>query len=143
MNQGNRRSWLFVHPDFATEGLEPGLAVSTRGGIAMVEQPGSIRQAILILLTTLPGERVMRPAYGCDLFKLVFSPNDDTTAGLAIHFIRRALDRWEPRIDIIHLDATRNRDEPARLDISLDYKIKAIQRTDQVGFSINLAEGRV
>jgi Bacteriophage baseplate protein W len=143
MNQGNRRSWLFVHPDFATEALEPGLAVSTRGGIAMVEQPGSIRQAILILLTTLPGERVMRPAYGCDLFKLVFSPNDDTTAGLAIHFIRRALDRWEPRIDIINLDATRDRDEPARLEISLEYKIKAILRTDQIGFSINLAEGRV
>lgn len=143
MNQGTRRSWLFVHPDFATEGREPGLAVSTRGGIAMVEQPASIRQAILILLTTLPGERVMRPAYGCELFKLVFSPNDDTTAGLAIHFIRRALDRWEPRIEIVHLDATRNRDDPSRLDISLTYKVRAIQRTDQVGFSINLAEGRV
>jgi len=109
----------------------------------MVEQPESIRQAILILLTTLPGERVMRPTYGCDLFKLVFSPNDETTAGLAIHFVRRALERWEPRVEILQLDATRNDDQPDRLEISLEYRIRAIQRTEQIGFSINLAEGRV
>lgn len=143
MNSRHRRSWQFVHPDFAAEGAETGLSISPGGGIAMVEQPASIRQAILILLTTLPGERVMRPSYGCDLFKLVFSPNDDTTAGLAIHFVRKALERWEPRVEILQLDASRNPDEPDQLDISLGYKIRAIQRTDQVEFSINLAEGRV
>ncbi len=143
MNSRHRRSWQFVHPDFAVEGAEPGLSISARGGIAMVEQPGSIRQAILILLTTLPGERVMRPSYGCDLFKLVFSPNDETTAGLAIHFVRKALERWEPRVEILNLDATRNPEQPDRLEISLHYKIRAIQRSDQVEFSINLAEGRV
>jgi phage baseplate assembly protein W len=143
MNSERRRSWRFVHPDFAEEGLEPGISISSRGGLAMVEQPESIRQAILILLTTLPGERVMRPTYGCDLFKLVFSPNDETTAGLAIHFVRKALERWEPRVEILHLDATRNGDQPDRLEISLEYRIRAIQRTDQIAFSINLAEGRV
>ena len=143
MNTERRRSWRFVHPDFADGGAEPGISISSRGGLAMVEQPESIRQAILILLTTLPGERVMRPTYGCDLFKLVFSPNDETTAGLAIHFVRRALERWEPRVEILQLDATRNGDEADRLEISLEYRIRAIQRTDQIAFSINLAEGRV
>jgi phage baseplate assembly protein W len=143
MNSSRRRSWHFAHPDFATSGLEPGRSISTRGGIQMVEEAAAIRQAILILLTTLPGERVMRPSYGCELFKLVFSPNDTTTAGLAIHYVRRALEKWEPRIEIQRLDAARNVDDPDRLDISLDYKIKAIQRTEQVKFAINLAEGRV
>ena len=67
----------------------------------------SVRQAILLLLSTRPGERVMRPTYGCDLHRLVFSPNDDTTAGLAIHYVRQALERWEPRIEVIRLDAGR------------------------------------
>jgi len=46
------------------------------------------------------GERVLRPEYGCDLHRLVFSPNDATTAGLAVHYVRAALLRWEPRIEI-------------------------------------------
>ena len=41
----------------------------------------------------------MRPGYGCHLFRLAFAPNDDTTAGLAIHYVRQALERWEPRIE--------------------------------------------
>ena len=49
----------------------------------MVQYNDSIRQAILLLFSTRPGERVMRPDYGCDIHRLVFSPNDDTTAGLA------------------------------------------------------------
>ena len=56
---------------------------SARGRLAMVEGNAAVRQAIQMLLSTAPGERVMRPGYGCDLQRLVFAPNDDTTAGLA------------------------------------------------------------
>ncbi|MGO8917409.1 MAG: GPW/gp25 family protein [Stellaceae bacterium] len=139
MSGGRFRAWRFEHPDFATS--EPGLSISTGGGIAMIDEPESIRQAILILLTTLPGERVMRPAYGCDLFKLVFSPNDSTTAGLAIHYVRRAVTRWEPRVEIVYLDATRKREDADWLDISLEYRIRTVQRTDRIALAMNLAKG--
>jgi uncharacterized protein len=140
VNGGRFRAWRFGHPDFAA--LAQGLSISTGGGIEMVEEPDSIRQAILILLTTLPGERVMRPAYGCDLYRLIFSPNDTTTAGLAIHFVRRALERFERRVEVLRLDANRNRDDPNRLDITLEYRIRAVQRIDQIALSMNLAGER-
>ena len=54
----------------------------------------------------------MRPTYGCYLRRLLFAPNDDTTAGLAIHYVRSAIERWEPRIDILALDATRHPERP-------------------------------
>jgi hypothetical protein len=108
----------------------------------MVDDSDSVRQAILLLLSTIPGERVMRPDYGCQLHRLVFSPNDETTAGLAIHYVRQALDRWEPRIDVLRLDAERNTEDPEQLIISLEYRVRATQQTDATTFSFNLAGGR-
>jgi phage baseplate assembly protein W len=104
----------------------------------MVADHASVRQAILLLLSTRPGERVMRPDYGCDLHKLVFSPNDDTTAGLAIHYVRQALSRWEPGIQILRLDTQRHEADPGRLDISLDYRLRATQRRAELTLSISL-----
>ena len=77
------RAWRFLHPDFDLGGGAPGLQVSRTGGIEMVAEHASVRQAILLLLTTSPGELLLRPDYGCDLLRLVFSPNDETTHGLA------------------------------------------------------------
>ena len=108
----------------------------------MVDGHDSVRQAILLLLSTIPGERVMRPEYGCQLHRLVFSPNDETTAGLAIHYVRQALDLWEPRIDVQRLDAERNAEDPEQLTISLEYRVRATQQTDTTTFSFNLSGGR-
>jgi phage baseplate assembly protein W len=109
----------------------------------MVEGRESIRQAILLLLSTQPGERIMRPEYGCELYRLIFMSNDDTTAGLAIHYIRRALLRWEPRIDILRLDAARHPDTPNMLYISLEYRVKLIQQLESLNFLIPLYGGEV
>ena len=143
MNPPRYRGWRFVHPDFdASEGV-PGLRLSARGGIAMVEEAADVRQAILLLLSTRRGERVMRPDYGCDLHRLVFSPNDNTTAGLAIHYVRRALERWEPRIDRLRVDAGRNSEEPTRLDILVEYRVRATQRTESLQVSLSLTGERL
>src|ERR1700736_4358537 len=119
------RAWRFLHPDLDASAEFAGLSISATGGIEMVSEHASVRQAILLLLSTIPGERVMRPDYGCQLHRLVFSPNDETTAGLAIHYVRQALDRWEPRIDILRLDAERNTEDPEQLIISLEYRVRA------------------
>jgi len=132
------RAWRFIHPDFTATQRPAGLQLSPRGGVSMTAGDETVRQAILLLLSTAPGERVMRPDYGCDLHRLVFSPNDDATAGLAIHHVRRALERWEPRIEILQLDASSAPDHPEQIDILLVYRIRATQRLDQLTFSLNL-----
>lgn len=140
MKIGSCRAWQFLHPDFSSSEGAPGLRLRPTGSIAMVEEEASVRQAILLLLSTSPGERVMRPNYGCELRKLIFSPNDDTSAGLAIHYVRRALELWEPRIDIVQLDAIRDEDDPVKLTVYLEYRVRTTQHLQETSFSVNLAE---
>ena len=134
----NYMAFEFVHPDFGrqrtveTSSGDSGMRLSAKHTISLVDHEASVRQAILILLTTRPGERVMRPQYGCMLHTLTFAPNDDTTAGLAIHFVRQALERWEPRIRIVRLDAGRSAETPGLLEIYLEYLVIATNRTEQI-----------
>lgn len=141
MTAGKYRAWRFLHPDVDAAEEFAGLQISPAGGIETVEDDASIRQAILLLLTTIPGERVMRPGYGCDLHRLIFSPNDDTTAGLAIHYVRQALERWEPRIRTVRLDAMRNSADPVRLDIVLEYQAQESPSPQRLAFSVDLTGG--
>lgn len=138
------KAWRFLHPDLDAadgSGGGPGLGLSGGGGIAMVAGEAAVRQAILLLLTTRPGERVLRPSYGCELHRLAFAPNDATTHGLAIHYVRRALERWEPRIDILSLDALADATEPSRLLLDLEYRVRATQRVDRLTHAFDLGGG--
>jgi phage baseplate assembly protein W len=136
------RGWRFVHPD-----LDPGAHDQpaglqlTDGRLQMISGADTVRQSILLLLSTRPGERLMRPEYGCDLYRLAFAPNDDMTAGLAMHYVRQAVERWEPRAEIISLDAGRDPDASEILNINLEYRLRMTQQVDQLFFSIDLTGG--
>ena len=135
------RAWRFLHPDFdVTEGA-PGLQVSRTGGIEMVAEHASVRQAILLLLTTKPGERLMRPDYGCDLHRLVFAPNDATTHGLAIHYVRQALQRWEPRIDVLEVQVQSLPEQRNLLNVRIDYRIRTNNSFYNLVYPFFLEEG--
>jgi phage baseplate assembly protein W len=130
-------------------GAGQGPAVTPAGGIALVTGDAAVRQSLILLLSTTPGERVMRPDYGCPLHRLMFWPNDATTAGLAIHYVRQAVQRWEPRIEILRLDAGRSatrgeasEESPSTLFVWLDYRVRATQRTDQLSLTLDLAGDR-
>jgi phage baseplate assembly protein W len=125
------RSIALVHPDF-DGAAEPGFTLTPAGRLATVTDAASVRQAVLLLLSTRPGERVNRPDYGCHLFRLAFDPADDTTAGLAIHYVSRALDRWEKRITVLSLDAGTDPREPSILEVRLRYRVRASQDDDEI-----------
>ena len=81
MSEQTHRAWRFAHPDQAAPGQQAGLQLSARGEIDVVEGADAIRQAIRLLLSTIPGERVMRPDYGCDLFRRLFVRRSARTSG--------------------------------------------------------------
>jgi len=136
------RAWRFIHPDLDRGAPDQPFGLQLADGkLQMISGAEAVRQSILLLLSTRPGERVMRPEYGCDLFRLAFAPNDDMTAGLAIHYVRQAIERWEPRAEIIKLDAGRDPDTPERLNILLEYRLRLTQQADQLFFSLDLAGG--
>ena len=141
-------AFLFLHPDFDRTKAGSGLCLSPTGGVAMVDGHAAIRQSVLLLLSTIPGERVMLPQYGCELNRLICQPNDATTAGLAVHYVRRAIERFEPRVEIVDLTAGRSDrsvrgggDEVAsdRLYIDLAYRVKATRGTDRITLDMSLS----
>lgn len=138
MQRSRYRAWRFVHPDFTVGAPQTGIGIDLSGGIAMTEDLASVEQSLQLLLTTRPGERVMRPGYGCQLHELAFAPNDDTTAGLAIHYVKQAIRRWEPRVDIIDLDADRDEASPSRLNVVLDYRVRPQVARQQMRLGIDL-----
>jgi phage baseplate assembly protein W len=127
--------------DAPIAGTAGGFAPNRQGALDTVADRAAVRQALLLLFLTRPGERVMRPTYGCELYKLVFWPNDDTTAGLAMHYVQRAVAQWEPRVDHLRVDATRNADDETRLDINLEYRVRSTGEEDRLAVQLDL-QGR-
>ena len=119
MKDARFTSWRYALPTADRPGA---IAITAPGAVELVADDLALRQSILLLLATVPGERVMRPQYGCDLERFVFAPNDDTTAGLAMQTVRSAIERWEPRIEILALDASRDPDDAAKLVVTLTYR---------------------
>lgn len=99
--------------------------IDTRGGIALVQGEQEIEQSIWIILLTSPGQRPLRPEFGCRIHELAFAPNDSATAGLAAYYVREALAQWEPRITVTRVEANPDPDDPALLIVTIDYDIKA------------------
>ncbi len=99
--------------------------VNPQGGMALTNERNELVQAIQIILGTSPGQRVMRPTFGCRLHELVFSPNNSHTAAQARRFVEEALGMWEPRINVIQVEVRPDPDEDARLLIEIEYEVKA------------------
>jgi uncharacterized protein len=92
--------------------------------IAKAAYEESVRQAIWIILATAPGERVMRPDFGCGIHDLVFEVSSAGTATRLASHVRQALVRWEPRIDVMNVQVTSGEDR-AVLFIGIEYKVRA------------------
>ena len=97
----------------------------TNGAIESAAHDESIRQAIQIILETAPGERVMRPDFGCGLHERVFAVNDSSTRGAVAEDVREALRHWEPRIEVLDVSVTAAGLSGEVLDISIDYRVRS------------------
>ncbi len=117
-------SGLINNPDFLGQGWA--FPVQTSGGrVQFSADADNIAQAILIILQTAPGERVMLPAFGCRINELVFATGNATAASLAQLYVKQALDRWEPRIQTTAVTAAVTPPQMNILQISVEYLIRS------------------
>lgn len=94
------------------------------GRIALVAREREIEESIRLILSTTPGERPMRPEFGCPIADFVFAPADAATAGQLAFEVRAALERWEPRVDLDTVQVRFDDADRGRLLIDVRYTIR-------------------
>ena len=101
------------------------LQVDRRGGIALAHDETDVDQAIQLILGTAPGERPMRPEFGCGVHDFVFDTIDAGTVSRMETEIRHALDRWEPRIEVRDVNFDASDAVSGLLTIDIEYTVRA------------------
>jgi phage baseplate assembly protein W len=106
------RGWAFpVHTD-------------ATGSVALVGGDREIVESIRLILGTAPGERPMRPEFGCAIHNLVFAPADAATAGQIAYEVRVSLEKWEPRITLTDVVVGFEAVEQGTLLIDIRYTLR-------------------
>lgn len=105
-------------------GLSFPIRVNALGSLELVSGEKDIEQSILIILSTRRGERVMRPEFGCRAHDLLFEPRDAVMVGKLEDYVTEALQRWEPRIEVINVQPELDPDSDGGVLVTIDYQIK-------------------
>jgi phage baseplate assembly protein W len=96
----------------------------TPGGAVQLREGGpELDAAIAMIIATAPGERVMRPEFGCAIWDNLFDPIDARTLGLMEQAVREALTRWEPRIELESVAAVPAGD--GCVELTVMYRVRA------------------
>jgi phage baseplate assembly protein W len=111
--------------DFIGRGLAWPMLVDHSGSISLTRGAADLDSSVRLVLLTAPGERLMRPEFGCRIHELVFEPINANTLGLMRHAVREALVRWEPRVTVEDIDVVVDPEASGLVHIHLGYRVRA------------------
>jgi phage baseplate assembly protein W len=111
--------------DIIGSGLSFPLRVDAHGGLALSHRDQDVEEAIGVIVGTAPGERPMRPEFGCGIHDYVFETIDARAIGRIEHEVRLALQRWEPRIEVLDVSVDTSFSERGELLIEILYSLQA------------------
>lgn len=127
--------------DFLGTGWQYPVTSDQRGDIELSDAEADIREAIRIILGTAKGERIMRPEFGCDIHDHVYSSASPSTLNLIESSVREALVRWEPRIDVEDVTARTDAEDPNRILIEIDYRVRTTNSLANMVYPFHITEG--
>jgi Bacteriophage baseplate protein W len=128
--------------DFLGRGWSMPVELDPRTGlVASVDYEEDVRQSILIILETAPGERVMRPNFGCGIHELVFTAVDSTAIQRIKSEVEEAMRRCEARIEVISVTVDEAATAEGVLLIELEYRIRKTNQTGNLVFPFYFREG--
>jgi phage baseplate assembly protein W len=110
--------------DFVGRGISFPMRVDQSGALAMTSGVDDIDASIRVVLLTAPGERVMRPLFGCRIWELLFEPINANTLGLMADAVREAIGRWEPRVELEDVVLDADPAQQGRVLINLTYRVR-------------------
>jgi phage baseplate assembly protein W len=111
------------------------------GLVASVAYEEDIRQSILIILETAPGERVMRPNFGCGIHELVFAAMDSTTLQRVRSTVEEALRRCEARIEVLGVNVDDAATSEGQLLVEVEYRVRKTNQLGNLVFPFYFREG--
>ena len=117
--------------------MEPNAA----GSLIYATDEEKIQQAVLVILGTTRGERVMRPDFGRRRRELVFAPLNSSTKGLVASAITDALVKCEPRVDVLEVQAAEQVADPGTLVVNIEYRVRATNSVFNLVYPFYLREG--
>lgn len=109
--------------------------------VRMSSDEKDIAESLRILLSTRPGERIMLPDYGCALEALLFESVNLTLTTQITEIIRTSIIYYEPRIDLLNVTLSQENGLDGRIDISLDYRIRATNTRQNMVYPFYRIEG--
>lgn len=128
--------------DFLGRGWAMPVQLDPRTGlVASVAYEEDIRQSILIILETAPGERVMRPNFGCGIHELVFTAVDSTEIQRIRSVVDEALRRCEARIEVMNINVDEDATTEGKLLVEIDYRVRKTNQTGNLVFPFYFREG--
>jgi len=111
------------------------------GRVASVAYEEDIRQSIRIILETAPGERVMRPNFGCGINEMMFTVLDTTTIEQIRSLVEEALVRCEARIELMAINVDEDANVRGEMKIEIDYRVRKTNQTGNLVFPFYFNEG--
>jgi phage baseplate assembly protein W len=128
--------------DFLGRGWAMPVELEPRTGVvATVQHEEDIRQSIRIILETSPGERVMRPNFGCGIHEMVFDALDSTAIRRIRSLVEESLRRCEARIDVMDVVVEETPSEQGRLIVEIEYRVRKTNQTGNLVFPFYFREG--
>jgi hypothetical protein len=110
---------------FIGRGFSWPMGVDHTGSIALTDGPDDLDRSIRLVLLTAPGERVMRPQFGCRIWDLLFEPVTPNLLGLVAEAVREAVAQWEPRVALEAVTPTVDDNDDALVRIHITYRVRA------------------
>ena len=108
---------------------------SNGGSMDFLAGAALVRQSIRLILATEPGERIMRPDFGCGLRRFLMAPNSPGTRASIGRAVQAALRQWEPRINVLGIDVSAGA-EPSVAWVTISYTHVRDGSTDTVGVHV-------
>lgn len=116
---------LVSDPGFVGRGFRFPMGVDHRGGLALTTGAEDLDSSIRVVVSTAPGERVMRPAFGCKIWDLLFEPINANTLGLMAQSVREAVAQWEPRVEVEGVQVVPDVRDSGLVHIHVTYRVRA------------------
>lgn len=129
-----------MNKEFLGSGWKFPIGIDDDGNFTLVSEDQDIKEAILIILNTAPGERVMRPEFGCGINNYVFSVINNSNLKLIEEEVEKALILYEPRILLEDIQVSVDESEGSKLIISIDYSVKSSNSRHNLVYPFYLTE---